>query len=156
MVFHNLDRADIIMIYSVGCYSVFATQQVGTLYVELVDVLALILDFAGVRHINTWHTFQHIADTPVLCLCKSPDIVCDGIPLLTDAVGFHRNLFKHCCRSLHDDCNWQLNAVKFYSLLCKTHHRHIESVTLDFRSGDCKLAVGIRSGILLYFPLGSA
>ena len=32
---------------------------------------------------------------------------------------------------LHDDCNRQLNAVEFYSLLCKTHHRHIKSVSLD-------------------------
>lgn len=46
VVLHHLGRAHILMADAVGCYAVFATEQVGTLDIELVDDPALILDFA--------------------------------------------------------------------------------------------------------------
>ncbi len=62
MILHYLDRTHIVMAYAVGCYAVFASEQVRAFDVELVDVLSLILYLAVVCHIYSRHTFQHITD----------------------------------------------------------------------------------------------
>ncbi len=46
MVLHDLDRTHILMAYAIGGYAVFTTEQVRAFDIELVDVLALILDLA--------------------------------------------------------------------------------------------------------------
>ena len=45
-------------------------RQVGAFDIELVYVLALILYLAGLLHIDTRHTFEHITDRAVLSLGK--------------------------------------------------------------------------------------
>ncbi|CDE06720.1 unknown [Prevotella sp. CAG:485] len=75
MILHYLHSAHIFVAYAVGGYPVFAAEKVGSFNIELVYVLALILDFAALRHIYAGHTFQHIAYCAVLRLRKTTHIV---------------------------------------------------------------------------------
>ena len=62
MVLHHLYRAHILVAYAVGGNTVFAAEEVGALNIELVDVLALVLYLAGLLHVDSRHTFEHITD----------------------------------------------------------------------------------------------
>ena len=62
MVLHDLDRTHILMAYAIGGYAIFTTKQVRAFDIELVDVLALILDLAGTLNVDTRHTFEYVAD----------------------------------------------------------------------------------------------
>ncbi len=62
MVLHHLDRAHILMAYAVCCYAVFAAEEVGAFDIEFVDVLSLVLYLAGLLHVDSRHTFEHITD----------------------------------------------------------------------------------------------
>ena len=82
------------MIDSVGGYAVFAAKQVGTFDIKLVDVLALILYFAGFLHVDAGHAFEHIAYRTVLLLGETSHIVGYGVALFAYAVGLHCHLLK--------------------------------------------------------------
>ena len=112
MVLHDLDSPDIIVADAVGSNSVFASEKVGTFDIELVYILALILDFSTLRNINTGHTPQHIADGAVLRLRETTDIVCDGVALFPDTVSLYRNFFEQGCPGFHIYRKRKRNAVK--------------------------------------------
>ena len=113
MVLHDLDSPDIIVADAVSGDAVFAAEQVGAFYVEFVDVLALILDFAALRNINAGHTAQHIADGAVLRLRETAHVVGNRISLLTYAVCLYRHLFQHSCPGFHIDGERKRNAVEW-------------------------------------------
>lgn len=94
MVLHYLDRAHIFMTYAIGGDAVFASEQVGAFDVELVYILALILDLAIVGYINAGHTFQYITDGAILLLGKTADIVGDGVALFPYAVSLDSHFFE--------------------------------------------------------------
>ena len=86
MVLHYFNSSDILVADAIRSDAVLAAKQVGTFDVELVDILALILYLAAFRHVNTGHTFQHIANGAVLRLCETTDIVTYSIAVLPNAV----------------------------------------------------------------------
>ncbi len=75
------------MVDAVCGYPVFSSEKVGALYVEPVDILALIFDASVLLHIDPRHSFEHIANASVLFLGECPDGVADRIALLSNAVG---------------------------------------------------------------------
>ena len=141
MVLHYLDRAHIFMAYAVGGYAVFATEQVGAFDIELVYILALILYLAVVGDINTWHTFQHIADRAVLLLGETSDIVGDGVALFSYAVGLDCHLFEQGGSRLHIDGQWKTHAVKRDGLFSEAHHGNFQTATVHRRYSDSETSV---------------
>ena len=94
MVFHDLYGSDIVMAYAVGGYAILPAKHIRAFDIELVYVLALILDFAAVGNINARHAFQDIANRAVLLLGEATYIICDGIALLPYAVGLDSHFFE--------------------------------------------------------------
>ena len=122
MVLHHLYRAHILVAYAVGGNTVFAAEEVGALNIELVDVLALVLYLAGLLHVDTRHTFEHIANRAVLLLGEASYIIYDSITLLTYAVSLDRNLFKQCSSRFKLNGYRKRNAIERYRLLGEAHH----------------------------------
>ncbi len=93
------------MIYSVGGDAVLSAKQIGALDIELVDILPLILYLPALADVDAGHTFQDVADAPILRLCEATDIVSNRIPLLPNTVRFHRHLLQHGGGMFHDYCH---------------------------------------------------
>lgn len=77
MIFHHLDRTHIVMIDAVGGYAIFTAEKVGAFDIELVDVLALILNLAVFGNIDAGHSLQHIAYGAILLLGEAAYIICN-------------------------------------------------------------------------------
>lgn len=155
MVLHYLDRAHTLMVYAVGGYAVFAAEKIGAFDVELVDVLALILDSAIVGYIDTGHTLQHIADRAVLPLGEAAYIVGYGVALLADAVGLDSNFLEQGGPGIHIDGQRKTHAVECDGLPCETHHGDFQPAALNRRHSDGEAAVRFRRGEFLYLAVGS-
>ena len=115
------------MVDSVGGYAVFTAKQVGTFYIKLVDVLALILDLAGFLHVDAGHTFEHIAYRTVLLLGETSHIVCYGVTLFAYAVGLHSHLFEQGRARFKLYGERKCGAFEGYGFLGKAHHRHFQT-----------------------------
>ena len=143
MVLHHLDRPHILVAYAVGGDAVFTAEQVGAFDIELVYVLALILYLAGLLHIDTRHTFEHITDRAVLSLGKGTDSIGDRISLFPYAVSLNCYLFQQCRTRFHIDSQRKFHAIKRNRLLGEAHHRHLKTATGNRRQRHSKAAVAL-------------
>ena len=141
MIFHHLDGPDIVVAYSVGSNAISATEKVGTLDVELVDVFTLILYFTVLRDINTRHSTQYITDGTILLLGETADQVTDGVALLAYAVGLYDNFLQDSCPWFQIYCKRQYGTNKWNRLLFISHHYHFQKSIFSRRQleGICSV-----------------
>ena len=117
VVLQHLHGGHIAGVDVVGGQTVAALQQVHLLHIELLDGLAVVLYLPVVGHLDTRHTFQHIADDAVALLLIGSHEVVHCVALLADLLCLHVDLLQLHVLQLYAEIHPPGMVLHYFHLL---------------------------------------
>ena len=102
VISHDLHRTYIYLRQSIGSYTVFVTQHIQPLNIELADGLTLVFDLSVLLvHLKAGNAGEYVANVAIILIGKSRHIVYQCVTMLTHLTCLDSHFLQGYCLFLH-------------------------------------------------------